>query len=416
MINRVEKRKAKMKINEDEFNKAYELIQKHLVKTPLVLNDYLSQKYKANVYLKLENLQPIGSFKLRGALNKIASLTDKEKSEGVVAVSAGNHAQGVAWAAKKFGVQATIIMPKPSPIVKILNTEALGAKVILEGENVDESFEFVKNYLKENKGIYVHPFHDPLVIAGQGSIGYELKEQIETIDYLFAAIGGGGLCAGLGSTCKKFFPNIKIIGTQAQGANSMVRSLQSGDLVKSEKVSTIADGIKVKIPNEEMFQLLDGIVDDVIDIDDNKIAISILELMEQARVIAEGAGAISLAAFDEMFHKSPRRFKNKNIVLTICGGNIDINLVDRIIERGLIESQRRIKIELLLDDKPGSLFRLTKLVKESHGNVMEVRHERNAPYLELQESIVEVTLETRGPIHTEDIMNKIRKEFKIYKR
>ena len=255
-----------------------------------------------------------------------------------------------------------------------------------------------------------------MVVAGQGSIGYELKEQIENIDYIFAAIGGGGLVAGLATTCKKFYPNIKVIGTQAKGANSMVRSLQAGEIVHTDKVMTIADGIKVKIPNEEMFQLLDGLVDDVIDIDDNKIAISILELMEQARVIAEGAGAISLAAFDEMYNKSPRRFKNKDIVLTICGGNIDINLVDRIIERGLIESQRRIKVELLLDDKPGSLYRLTKLVKENNGNVLEVRHERNAPYLELQESIVEVTLETRGPGHTEEIMGKIAKDFKIYKR
>lgn len=409
-------KKVKMKINENEFEKAYELIQKHLVQTPLVKNDYLSQKYKANIYLKLENLQPIGSFKLRGALNKISSLTDEEKSQGVVAVSAGNHAQGVAWAAKKFGVNATIIMPTPSPIVKILNTEALGAKVILQGENVDESFEYVQQYLKENQGVYVHPFHDPLVVAGQGSIGYELKEQIDNIDYIFAAIGGGGLVSGLGKTCKKFFPNIKVIGTQAQGANSMVKSLQAGELVQSEKVMTIADGIKVKVPNLEMFEMLDGIVDDVVDIEDDKIALSILELMEQARVIAEGAGAISLAAFDELYNKSPRRFKGKDIVLTICGGNIDINLVDRIIERGLIESKRRIKVELLLDDKPGSLYRLTKLAKDHNGNVLEVRHERNAPYLEMQESIVEVTLETRGQEHTQEILNEIKKEFKIYKR
>lgn len=405
-----------MKVNESDFDKAYELIQKHITPTPLVKNDYLSQKYNANIYLKLENLLPIGSFKLRGALNKISSLSDEEKAQGVVAVSAGNHAQGVAWAAKKFGVKATIIMPKPSPIVKILNTEALGAKVILHGENVDESFEYVQTYLKENQGTYVHPFHDPLVIAGQGSIGYELKEQIDNIDYIFAAIGGGGLVSGLGTTCKRFFPNAKVIGTQAQGANSMVRSLQAGELMSSDSVMTIADGIKVKVPNKDMFELLDGIVDDLIDIEDDKIALAILELMEQARVIAEGAGAISLAAFEEMYNKSPRRFKGKDIVLTICGGNIDINLVDRIIDRGLIESRRRIKVELLLDDKPGSLYRLTKMAKDQNCNVLEVRHERNAPYLELQESIVEVTLETRGPEHTKEILEKISKDFKVYKR
>jgi len=399
-----------------DFESAYNLIKETLSPTPLVRNDYLSRKYKANIFLKLENLQPIGSFKLRGALNKIASLTEEERAQGVVAVSAGNHAQGVAWAAKKFGVNATIIMPKPSPIVKILNTEALGAKVILAGDNVDESFDYVQNYLKENKGIYVHPFHDPLVIAGQGSIAYELKNQIDKIDYLVGAIGGGGLLSGLGFALKKFFPQVKVIGTQASGANSMVKSLQNGELAKSSEVITIADGIKVKNPNEEMYQLLDSVVDDVIDVDDNKIAIAILELMEQARVIAEGAGAISLAAFDELYQKSPRRFKEKNIVLTICGGNIDINLVDRIIERGLIESKRRIKIDLLLNDKPGSLYRLTKLVKDNNSNVLEVRHERNAPYLEIHESIVEVTLETRGEEQTADILNKIGKEFKIYKR
>jgi threonine dehydratase len=398
------------------FEAAFNLIADNLTATPLIKNDYLSRKYNANIFLKLENLQPIGSFKLRGALNKIASLTAEEKKQGVLAVSAGNHAQGVAWAAKKFDVAATIIMPKPSPIVKILNTQALGAEVILEGDNVDESFEFARKYLETNKKVLVHPFHDPLVVAGQGSIAFELKKQIEHIDYLFGAIGGGGLLTGMGYMAKKFFPGIKIIGTQASGANSMVKSLQKGEVVNSTEVMTIADGIKVKNPNEEMFKLLDSVVDDVIDVNDNKIAISILELMEQARVVTEGAGAISLAAFEELYQKSPRRFKGKNIVLTICGGNIDINLVDRIIERGLIESNRRIKIDLLLSDKPGSLYRLTKLVKENNSNVLEVRHERNAPYLELQESIVEVTLETRGEEHTNDLMKKINKEFKIYKK
>jgi threonine dehydratase len=408
------KKSHNIKLDEINFEAANNLIHDNLSHTPLVLNDYLSRKYNANIYLKLENLQPIGSFKLRGALNKIASLSEEDKKNGVVAVSAGNHAQGVAWAAKKFGVKATIIMPKPSPIVKILNTQALGAEVILEGDNVDESFEFVKDYLKKNDKTYVHPFHDPLVIAGQGSIAFELKEQIDHIDYLFGAIGGGGLLTGMGYMAKKFFPSIKVIGTQALGANSMVQSLRKGEVVKSKNVMTIADGIKVKNPNEEMYNLLDSVVDDVIDVDDNKISIAILELMEQARVMTEGAGAISLAAFEELYQKSPRRFKGKNIVLTICGGNIDINLVDRIIERGLIESNRRIKISILLDDKPGSLYRLTKLVKDNESNVLEVRHERNAPYLQLQESIVEVTLETRGEAHSHDLLKKIEKEFTLY--
>ena len=402
-----------MKLDFSDFEKAYELISSLLPPTPLVKNEWLSNKYQANVYLKLESLQPVGSFKCRGAANKIFNLTEEEKKKGVVAVSAGNHAQGVAWAAQKLNVDATIIMPKASPIIKILNTEAMGAKVILEGDNVDEGFEYLKEWNQKHDKVLVHPFHDPLVIAGQGTIGFELKEQIDKIDFIFGAIGGGGLMAGLGQVAKKFFPEAKIIGTQASGASSMARSLQQGKLVPGEKVATFADGIKVKEPNPEMFHLLDEIIDEAVHIPDDQTALALLELMEQARIITEGAGAISLAAFNELYQKSPRRFKNKNIVLTICGGNIDINLVDRIIEKGLLESHRRIQVDLLLDDRPGSLHLLTKIVKDLGGNILQVTHERNAPYLELQESIVEVVLETKGKEHAEAIMDELSKNFKM---
>jgi threonine dehydratase len=204
------------------FEKANETLKGYILKTPLIKNEWLSKKYGCEVFLKLENLQPVGSFKLRGATNMIANLKEDERKKGVVAVSAGNHAQGVAWAAQKFGIDATIIMPKPSPLVKIMNTEALGAKVILEGENVDESFEFAKEYLKNNNKIYVHPFNQEDVIYGQGTIGFELKEQIKDIDFLFGSIGGGGLMAGLGTVVKKFFPNCLVVGSQSTGAASMI--------------------------------------------------------------------------------------------------------------------------------------------------------------------------------------------------
>lgn len=405
-----------MKIDFSDFEKARKLVSELLPSTPLVRNDWLSTKYQANIYLKLESLQPVGSFKVRGAINKIYNLTEEEKQRGVVAVSAGNHAQGVAWAAQKLGVEATIIMPRPSPIIKILNTETLGAKVMLEGENVDECFEFAREYQKENNKVLVHPFHDPLVIAGQGSIGFELKEQIDDIDFLFGAIGGGGLMAGVGATVKEFYPQAKIIGTQASGTSSMVRSLQEGKLAPAISTGTFADGIKVREPNPEMFGLLDKFIDEAIHISDDKTALALLELMEQARIVAEGAGAISLAAFHELYKESPRRFKNKNIVLIICGGNIDINLVDRIIEKGLIESHRRIQFDLLLDDRPGSLFEFTKIVKELGGNILQVTHDRNAPYLELQESVVEAVLETKGKEHAQKILAEVEKRFKVAKR
>ncbi len=402
-----------MKIEFEKFEKAYKKISDILPATPLIKNDWLSTKYGANIYLKLENMQPVGSFKLRGAANKLANLSEEEKKKGVVAVSAGNHAQGVAWAAKRLGISATIIMPTPSPMVKVFNTENLGAEVILEGENVDESFEYCKKYLKENDKIFIHPFFDEEIIAGQGSVGFELNEQIENIDFMFGSIGGGGLMAGVGLALKELMPNCKLVGAQAQGANSMISSLQSGKLAPSLKVSTFADGIKVKNPIPEMYNLLDEVIHEAVDVPDDLIAASVLRLMEQAGVIAEGAGAINLAAFHELYESNPRRFKNKNIVLIISGGNIDINLIDRIIDRGLIETKRRMNISILLDDKPGALKELTKKFSELGANILEIHHERSNPTIELQESIVSATIETKGASHYESIIKTLEKDFNL---
>lgn len=395
------------------FEKAYKTLQKYITPTPLVKNEWLSQKYGCNVYLKLENLQPVGSFKLRGATNMLANLSAAELEQGVMAVSAGNHAQGVAWAAAKFGTKATIIMPENTPIVKISRSEQLGAEIILRGENVDESFEYAKEYLKNNKRIYVHPFNDLNVIYGQGSISFELKEQMDHANFIFGSIGGGGLMSGVGFVAKQFFPNTTIIGSQSTGAASMIKSLQQGKLIESETVQTFADGIKVRKPELKMYELLDSIVDEAVHVSDDKVAMSVLELMEQARVIAEGAGAINLAAFDEIYASNPRRFKGKNVVLIICGGNIDINLVDRIIDKGLIESSRRIKIKVLLDDRPGTLAKLTQSFMNCGANVLHVVHTRDVPALAINQSLVEVTLECKNAQHSEEIVQHLKTEFKI---
>ncbi|MCT4641631.1 MAG: threonine ammonia-lyase [Bacteriovoracaceae bacterium] len=402
----------------EEFEKAYKLIASYLHRTPLIKNEWLSAKYKANIYLKLENLQPVGSFKLRGAINKLSHLTKEQKENGVFAVSAGNHAQGVAWAAAKFGIKATIIMPKPSPIVKVMNTKALGAKVILEGDTVDETFEFAKKYQEQTKETYIHPFDDDEVIYGQGSIAYEIKSQKEDINFIFGSIGGGGKMAGVGFVAKEIFNDITVVGAQASGANSMINSLQKGKVVEQDLKSTFADGIKVKKVTKRMYELLDNVIDEAISVDDDKIASAVLALMEQARVIAEGAGAINLAAFDLLYEKNPRRFRNKNIVIIICGGNIDINLVDRIIETGLIESNRRIKIGLLLKDKPGALMHLTKAISDTGANVLQVSHDRNVSNIDFNESVVELILETRGQEHVEKIVSTLSDEYeiKLYKK
>jgi threonine dehydratase len=403
-----------MKIEFSEFEKAYDKLNKILPPTPLIKNDWLSAKYGANIYLKLENMQPVGSFKLRGATNKMSNFTDEQKAKGVVAVSAGNHAQGVAWAAKRLGIKATIIMPVPSPLVKISNTENLGAEVILHGENVDESFEFCKKYLETNDKIFVHPFHDPEVIAGQGSIAFELVNQIDKIDYIFGSIGGGGLMAGVGIAIRKLMPDCKLIGAQAAGASSMVQSLQKGELVSTPTVATFADGIKVKNPVPEMYELLDSIIDEAVAISDDLTAAAVLRLMEQAGVIAEGAGAINLAAFHEVYESNPRRFKGKNIVLIICGGNIDINVIDRIIDRGLVETKRRMNISILLNDKPGALQHLTEIISKTGANILEIQHERSSPDIELQQSIVRITLETKGSTHSKEILSIVEKKFNIF--
>ena len=402
-----------MNLEFEGFEKAYKQLQKFILKTPLVKNEWLSNKYKCDVQLKLENLLPVGSFKMRGATNMISNLTEDERSKGVIAVSAGNHAQGVAWAASKYGIDSTIIMPKPSPLVKIMNTEALGAKVILEGDNVDESFEFAKEYLKKHNKVYVHPFNQEDVIYGQGSIGFELKEQTDHIDFLFGSIGGGGLMSGVGTVVKRFFPNCTVIGSQSTGAASMIKSLQQGKLIESQTVSTFADGIKVRKPDFKMYELLDKIIDEAVHISDDKVAQSVLDLIERARVIAEGAGAINLAAFDELYNRDPERFIGKKVVLIICGGNIDINLVDRIIDNGLIESKRRVKMNVLLDDKPGALNDLTSAIMETQGNILQVFHKRDVPSLQLNQSLVEVTLECRGEDHSLEIFDKVENRFKI---
>lgn len=404
-----------MKVSLKNVKKAKQKLDKYLKPSPLIRNEWLSNKYRCDIYLKLESLLPVGSFKMRGAFNCIAQLSEEDRLKGVIAASAGNHAQGVAWAASKFSIPATIVMPENSPLVKIMNTQALGAKVILHGTSVDESFEHVQEILKKEDLSYVHPFHDENVIAGQATIGLELLEQLPDMNCFIGSIGGGGLMGGIGSVIKECFHHVDTIGVQATGASSMVKSLQQGKLIPSTQPATFADGIKVKNPNQDMFNLLNEVLTDYIHIDDDKTAQALLVLMEQARIIAEGAGAITLAAFNELYEKKPSRFLGKKVVLLVCGGNIDINLLDRIIDKGLIESYRRVKFKIFIDDKPGSLTELTARISETHANILQVIHDRNAPYLELTQSLVEVIVETRNEEHAIEVTQELEKYYRVLK-
>lgn len=400
-----------MQLELSQFKKAYQTLKTIIEPTPMVYNEWLSKQYGCQIYLKLENMLPIGSFKMRGATYKISQLTAAEKKQGVLAVSAGNHAQGVAWAAARFKINATIIMPEGSPLTKIRNTEALGAKVVLKGQNIEECFEVAQQMMAKKKMVFVHPFHDPSVIAGQGTVAFEILNQLPDADYLFSSIGGGGLVSGMGQVIKGHKSKMKVIAGQASGCSAMVDSLNAKKIKTIEKAETFADGIRVKNVNKDMFESLGKVVDASYTVDDEKMAWAILQLMEKARVIAEGAGALPLALFDQLYHKDPKKFKGKKVVLVVCGGNIDVNLLERIIDRGLIESHRKVRISIPISDRPGVLHQLTGIIKSVGANILQVVHDREASEAGISGTNVFFTLETKGEEHMKELLKEMRKEF-----
>lgn len=400
-----------MKLSQKEFKDAYKVLSKVIHPTPLIYNEWLSKQYGCEIYLKLENMLPIGSFKMRGATYKISRLTAAEKKRGVLAVSAGNHAQGVAWAAHRFGVKATIVMPTGSPLTKIKNTESLGAKVVLHGTSIEECFTYAEEMQKKTRMTFVHPFHDPDVIAGQGTVAFELLEQIPDMDYIFSSIGGGGLVTGMGQVIKGNKSKAKLIAGQATGCSAMVDSLNTGKIKIIDKAETFADGIRVKKVAPDMFESLKSVVDASYKVDDEKMAWAILQLMEKARVIAEGAGALPLALLDQLHRKDPKKFKNKKVVLVVCGGNIDVNLLERIIDRGLIESHRKVRISIPIADRPGLLHRLTGVIMAQGANILQVVHDRDSEDTGISGTNVIFTLETKGEEHLKTLLKEFKKDF-----
>jgi threonine dehydratase len=374
--------------------------------TPLVRNEWLSTQYGCEVYLKLETFQPIGSFKIRGATYRISKLTDAEKKSGVIAASAGNHAQGVAWGARHFNTSALIVMPETAPLMKISNTQRLGAKIHLEGESYDQSFQAAQRIKDETGRTYVHAFHDPVVIAGQGTVGLEILAQLPDVDVVVTSIGGGGLCSGMGIAMKSLKPEVRIIACQAENVSAMAKSLQTHQVVESPNRGTLADGIAVQKANPDMFKMLEGIVDDIFTSDEEEIAMNVLRFMETGKILAEGSAAISLAALDRF--KS--ELKGKKVVLLVCGGNIDVNLISRIIDRGLIRSGRRLHLRVQILDRPGSLSKLTSLIATHRANILQAIHDRSEMKIKLDETGVELMIETRGPEHSEELVNALRSE------
>lgn len=371
--------------------------------TSLVYNKIFSDMTGGDIYLKTENLQKTGSFKLRGAYNRIAHLKDAEKVNGVVASSAGNHAQGVALAATSFGIKSTIVMPKHAPISKVMATKSYGAEVVLYGDIYDEAYQKARDIQRETGATFIHPFDDPMVIAGQGTIGLEILEDMPDIDVVIAPIGGGGLISGLAVALKSIRPQVKVIGVQTKNAPSMYRSFKAGDLDIVDCIPSIADGISVKIPGNLTFDIIKKYVDDIVVVGEEEIAEAILMLMEKAKVVSEGAGAVPIAAL----LNNRIDVIGKKVAAVISGGNIDVNILAQVMDRGLIKQGRKSVICTIMPDKPGTLCRITELIASEGANVLSVSHDRLALDVPIGYSKVEIVLETAGIEHSDRVKKRL---------
>ncbi|MBQ8658410.1 MAG: threonine ammonia-lyase [Clostridia bacterium] len=353
----------------------------------------------AHLYLKTENLQVTGSFKIRGAYYKMTRLSKAEKAKGVIACSAGNHAQGVALAAQKNGIKAVICLPDGAPISKVQATKSYGAEVCLVEGVYDDAYKRALELRDEKGYTFLHPFNDEDVVAGQGTIALELAEQLPDLDAVIVPIGGGGLISGIAFTIKTLYPNVKVYGVQAEGAPSMANSIADHQIEELKSVSTIADGIAVKKPGTLTYELCEKYVDQIVTVSDDEISAAILALMEQHKLVTEGAGAVAVAA--AMFHKVD--IKGKKAVCVLSGGNIDVTILSRVITRGLIMSGRNSQLTIELVDKPGQLLTVSKLIAESGANIISVHHERANTGSSVNGCYLRITMETRDFAHVEQI-------------
>ena len=373
--------------------------------TSLIYSYSVSHLSNCDVWLKLENLQRTGSFKLRGAYNKVASLTPEEREKGVIAASAGNHAQGVALAASVYGCQSTICMPKHAPLTKVMATRGYGANVVLHGDFFDEAAAKAVELTKEHGYTFVHPFNDPLVIAGQGTISLEIIEQLPDVDVIVAPIGGGGLISGLAVAAKKVNPKIKIIGVQTENMPSMKESIAQGHILTVNGKISLADGIMVKTPGDVTYELCKHYVDDIVTVNETEIAGAILLLLERVKTVAEGAGAVPVAA---LMNNKISGLRNKKVAALVSGGNIDVNNMTRVINSGLLRSWRKVFFETVIPDQPGELVKLLTLISESNANVLSITHERSQHGVSMGYTAVSFELETANEKHVEQLMATLK--------
>ncbi len=385
----------------EKFEEATEIVHRVTRETKLIYSEMLSNRYGNKVYLKPENMQYTGAYKLRGAYYKISTLTDEEKAKGLITASAGNHAQGVAYAAKAYGVKATVVMPTTTPLIKVENTKSYGVDTVLYGNNYDEACAHAYELADEHGYTFIHPFDDPAVATGQGTIAMEIIQELPLVDYILVPIGGGGLATGISTLAKLLNPNIKVIGVEPANANCMQESLKAGHVVTLDDASTIADGTAVKTPGEKIFPYIQKNLDDIITVEDDELIVAFLDMVENHKMIVENSGLLTVAALKHL------NVKNKKIVSVLSGGNMDLITMSSVVQNGLIARDRIFTVSILLPDKPGELARVAQLIADVRGNVIRLDH--NQFFSTNRNAAVElkVTMEAFGTDHKQEIIKTL---------
>ena len=388
----------------EKFEEASELVKKVTNSTKLVYSDYLSEQSGGKVYLKPENMQHTGAYKIRGAYYKISTLSDEERGRGLITASAGNHAQGVAFAAKKFGCKAVIVMPTVTPLIKVNRTKSYGAEVILHGDVYDDAYAYACELAEKEGYTFVHPFNDIDVATGQGTIAMEIVQELPTVDYILVPIGGGGLVSGVATLAKMLNPKIKVIGVEPAEAASMKAALAAGEVVQLESANTIADGTAVKAVGDKILPFVKENVDDVLLVEDDELIGAFLDMVENHKMIVENSGLLSVAALKQL------DCKGKKVVCVLSGGNMDVITMSSIVQHGLIQRDRIFSVSVLLPDKPGELVQVAQTIAEAQGNVIKLEHNQFVSTNRNAAVELRITMEAFGTEHTQEILKALEKK------
>lgn len=386
----------------EKFEEASEVVKRVTLETKLIYSDYFSETTGNKVFFKPENMQLTGAYKVRGAYYKISTLTDEERQRGLITASAGNHAQGVAYAAKRYGCKSVIVMPTTTPLIKVNRTKGYGAEVILHGDVYDEACEYALQLAEENGYTFIHPFDDLDVATGQGTIAMEIFKELPTVDYILVPIGGGGLATGVSTLTKLLNPKIKVIGVEPEGASCMKASFEEGDVVTLSSVNTIADGTAVKTPGNKIFPYIRENLDQILTVPDEELIVSFLDMVENHKMIVENSGLLTAAALKQL------KPENKKVVSILSGGNMDVITMSSVVQNGLIQRGRIFTVSVLLPDKPGELVKVSKIIADLQGNIVKLDHNQ---FISINRSAaveLRITLEAYGKEHKEEIVNALQ--------